>query len=149
MGGWSGSGRISSNSNSELELKRALSSQIIQCLSNVALFVSFRDPVRCFVSEGVAKAAGFRRDNSLGGDASASSPQTNCLVVNRNSDLPQPQFSWSRRRRHYPLTTLTPPLTHSSAIESYTVPFPALHCALSNLTLCSISNRLWGLRGSG
>ena len=55
-----------SNSNSELELKRSLSSQIIQCLSNVALFVSFRDPVRGFVSEGVAKAAGFRRDSSIG-----------------------------------------------------------------------------------
>ena len=26
----------------------------------------FRDPVRGFVSEGVAKAAGFRRDDSLG-----------------------------------------------------------------------------------
>ena len=66
-----------SNSNSELEPQRSLSSQIVQGLSNVALFVSFRDPVRGFVSEGVAKAAGFRRDNSLGGDASASSPQTN------------------------------------------------------------------------
>ena len=77
MGGWSWSGRTSSNSNSELELQHALSSQIIQCLSNVALFVSFRDPVRGFVSEGVAKAAGFRRDNSLGGDASASSPEAN------------------------------------------------------------------------
>ena len=43
-----------SNSNSN-----ALSSQILQGLSNVALFVSFRDPVRGFVSEGVAKAAGF------------------------------------------------------------------------------------------
>ena len=48
-----------SNSNSELELQHALSSQIIQYFSNVALFVSFRDPVRGFVSEGVAKAAGF------------------------------------------------------------------------------------------
>ena len=28
-----------------------------------------------------------------------------------------------------------------------TVPFPALHCALLSLTLCSISKRLWGLRG--
>ena len=44
-------------------------------------------------------------------------------------------------------TLRTPPLTHSSAIESYTVPFPALHCALSSLILCSISKRLWGLRG--
>ena len=51
----------------ELELQHALSSQIVQSLSNVLLFVSFRDPVRGFVSEGVAKAAGFRRDNSLGG----------------------------------------------------------------------------------
>ena len=50
----------------ELELQNTLSSQIIQCLSNVALFVSFRDPVRGFVSEGAAKAAGFRRDNSQG-----------------------------------------------------------------------------------
>ena len=48
-----------SNSNSELELQNTLSSQIIQCLSNGALFVSFRDPVRGFVSEGVAKAVGF------------------------------------------------------------------------------------------
>ena len=43
-----------------------------------ALVRRFRDPVRGFVSEGVAKAAGFRRDNSLGGgDASASSPEAN------------------------------------------------------------------------
>ena len=77
----------------KLEHQQALSSQIIQCLSNVALFVSFRDPVRGFVSEDVAKAAGFRRENSLGGDASALSPEANCLVVNRDSDLPQPQFS--------------------------------------------------------
>ena len=62
-----------------------------------ALVRRFRDPVRGFVSEGVAKAAGFRRDNSLRGDASASSPEANCLVVNRDSDLPRPQFSWSRR----------------------------------------------------
>ena len=48
---------------------------------------------RAFVSEGAAKAAGLRRDDSLGGDASASSPEANCLVVNRESDLPQPQFS--------------------------------------------------------
>ena len=53
----------------------------------------FRDPVRGFVSEGVAKAVGLRRDDSLGGDASASSPEANCIVVNRDSDLPQPQFS--------------------------------------------------------
>ena len=26
-------------------------------------------------------------------------------------------------------------------------PFAALHCALLSLTLCSISKRLWGLRG--
>ena len=50
----------------ELELQHALSSQIVQGLSDVALFVFFRDPVRGFVSKGVAKAAGFRRDNSQG-----------------------------------------------------------------------------------
>ena len=73
MGGWSWSRRISSNSNSELELitsflklehQQALSSQIIQCLSNVALFVQVSEgdafvSRRAFVSEGVAKAAGF------------------------------------------------------------------------------------------
>ena len=53
-----------SNSNSELELKRSLSSQIIQCLSNVALFVQVSEgdafvSRRAFVSEGVAKAVGF------------------------------------------------------------------------------------------
>ena len=53
-----------SNSNSELELQNALSSQIIQCLSNVALFVQVSEgdafvSRRAFVSEGVAKAAGF------------------------------------------------------------------------------------------
>ena len=135
MGGWSGSGRISSNSNSELELKRALSSQIIQCLSNVALFVHVSEgdafvSRRAFVSECAAKAAGLRRDDSLGGDASASSPEANCLVVNRDSDLPQPQFSWSRRRRHYPPPPpplLTPTLCPPS---SYTVLSQALHCAL-------------------
>ena len=58
-----------------------------------ALVRRFRAPVRGFVSEGVAKAAGFRRDDSLGGDASASSPETNCLAQNRDSDLPRPQFS--------------------------------------------------------
>ena len=35
---------------------------------------------------------------------------------------------------------------NSYAIESYTVPFLALHCALLSLTLCSISKRLWGLK---
>ena len=89
----------------ELELEHALSSQIIQCLSNFALFVQVSEgdafvSRRAFVSEGAAKAAGFRRNDSLGGDASASSPQANCLVVNSDSDLPQPQFSWSRRRRY-------------------------------------------------
>ena len=50
-----------SNSNSELELitpTRSLFADYTM-LSRVALFVSFRDPVRGFVSEGVAKAAGF------------------------------------------------------------------------------------------
>ena len=45
------------------------------------------------MSEGAAKAVGFRRDDSLKGDASASSPKTNWLGVNRVSDLPQPQLS--------------------------------------------------------
>ena len=73
MGGLSWSGSISSNSNSELELitsflklelQHALSSQIIQCLSNAALFVQVSEgdafvSRRGFVSEGAAKAAGF------------------------------------------------------------------------------------------
>ena len=55
----------------KLEHQQALSSQIIQCFSNVALFVQVSEgdafvSRRAFVSEGVAKAAGFRRDNSIG-----------------------------------------------------------------------------------
>ena len=53
-----------SNSNSKLELQHALSSQIVQGLSDVALFVQVSEgdafvSRRAFVSEGVAKAAGF------------------------------------------------------------------------------------------
>ena len=47
------------------------SSQIMQCLSNVALFVQVSEgdafvSRRAFVSEGTAKVAGLRRDDSYG-----------------------------------------------------------------------------------
>ena len=46
------------------------------------------------------KPQAFRRDDSLGGDASASRPEANCLAQNRDSDLPRTQFSWSPRSGH-------------------------------------------------
>ena len=90
-----------SNSNSELQhITPTLSLRRLYNASTMLRFSCFFVSRRAFVSEGAAKATGFRRDDSLGGDATASSPEANCLAQNRYSDFPRTQFSCSPRSGH-------------------------------------------------